>query len=55
MFRPNRLTEFLHGGFFVLWLVVVSLALMVAGAPMQAQADKVAQAARNDKDTITLP
>jgi hypothetical protein len=53
MVRRNGFSEFLHGGFCVLW-PVVWLVLTVAGASMQAQTVKVDQATKSDKDTITF-
>lgn len=53
MVRRNRFSEFLRGGFCVLW-AIVWVALTVAGAPLRAQTGKSDSAAKSGKDTITF-
>ena len=53
MSRRSELSEVLHGGFCILWLVIW-VCLTVAGAAVQAQTGKSDAAARSGKDTITF-
>jgi hypothetical protein len=53
MVRQNGLPEFLHGVFWALW-TLVWLVLAVGGVSVWAQTAKVDQAAKSDKDRITL-